>query len=158
MPVSQPGGLTPVALDVRGFIRRMRWLMTAVILFDIVITLHGQPASYWTDPSTVREENEWFHFIMSKGPVVSMVTDIFYLAGSFLLVSCLPARPAIALMSALVLGHFTGGASWLCFHHRLGVQALVIYAAVLGSLIAWIGFSPRPPAPAHQDPDFPSPG
>ena len=140
----------PLQIGIGALIRRLRWVMMGVILFDIVITLLGQPASYWTDPSMVREENQWFHFIMSQGHWVSILTDVLYLTGSFLLVTYLPWRIALTLLFALMLGHFMGGASWLCFYHRLGVQALVIYAAVLGGVIVLAGFgaakAPAPPA------------
>ena len=133
----------PLQIGIGALIRRLRWVMMAVILFDIVITLLGQPASYWTDPSTAREENQWFHFIMSQGHWVSILTDVLYLTGSFLLVTYLPWRIALTLLFALILGHFVGGASWLCFYHRLGVQALVIYAAVLGGVMVFACFRPR---------------
>lgn len=109
--------------------------MLAVIFFDMSITLIGQPTSYWSNPSTVREENELYHLIMSKGVGTLMLTDLVYLTGSFLLVTFLPVRLAAALLFALIFGHFFGGSTWLCFHFKLGVTGIVIYGILLSAVI-----------------------
>ncbi len=126
-----------------GMIRRLRWVMLFVVLADIIITLSGQPRSYWTDPSTVREDNALFHFIMSKGYGVSLAVDVFYVGGCFFLVSKLPCRFGAVLLFSLVFGHFFGGASWLAFRYQWGVQAIILYGIVLSLLIVFVAIPPR---------------
>ncbi len=130
-------------LTPESMIRRLRWVMLVVILADIILTLSGQPRSYWSDPSTVRESNELFHFIMSRGYGVSLAVDVVYLGGSFLLVSKLPCRLGAVLLLSLVFGHFFGGASWLLFRYQLGVQSVVFYGIAVSILIVLAAVPPR---------------
>jgi hypothetical protein len=47
----------------RQVIKRLRWVMLVAMLLDQLITLRGQPDSYWANPQTVHEANElwrWF--------------------------------------------------------------------------------------------------
>ncbi|NLT71875.1 MAG: hypothetical protein GXX91_14465 [Verrucomicrobiaceae bacterium] len=137
-PMTRDDPLSPV-----GMIRRLRWVMLLVILADILLTLSGQPRSYWTDPSTVRESNALFHYIMSKGYGVSLAVDVFYVGGCFLLVSKLPCRLGAVLLFSLVFGHFFGGASWLLFRYQLGVQSVVYYGIAVSILIVLAAVPPR---------------
>jgi len=114
--------------------------MVGVILGDLVLTYLGQPASYWSDPETVHEGNQWFHWVMSRGPLFAWAIDLLYLAGCFLLVSLLPKRGALILLLALVLGHFFGGASWLCFRFGGGAQGMILYGILVSTLLVLLGF------------------
>lgn len=114
--------------------------MIGVILFDIIITLYSQPTSYWADPSTVKEGNRLFHLIMSKGYKVSLLVDVFYVGGSFLLVSILPWRLALLLLFSLVLGHYFGGSTWLCFYYQFGAKAMVLYGVLLSAVLVFVSF------------------
>lgn len=138
-------------MDLKLVVRRLRWLMLGVILFDMAITLIGQPASYWTDPSTVHEENDLYHIIMSKGIGFLFVTDLIYLTSSFFLVTFLPLRLALILCFSLILGHFFGGASWICFRYQWGVAGMVAYAIVLSAILAVLLCRP------HKEPTSKSP-
>lgn len=133
------------AVNGRDIVRRLRWVMLAVILFDIAITLYSQPASYWTDPSTVEEGNRLFHLIMAKGYKVSLLVDVFYVGGSFLLVSILPWRLALLLLLSLVLGHFFGASTWLCFYYQLGAKAMVLYGVLVSAVLVFVGFPLKKP-------------
>lgn len=119
-------------------VKRWRWVMLSVILFDIAITLIGQPASYWTNPLTAHEGNQWFHPIMARGPWVSVAVDFVYLSGCFLLVSLLPRRIGITLMLGLLLGHFFGGSTWICYKFGFGIQGVVLYSIFVSGLLSWL--------------------
>lgn len=123
--------------------RRLRWIMLAVIVFDISMTFLGQPPSYWTQPATVDEGNRLFHLVMSQGWLFTLLVDAVYLAGSFALVSFLPWRAGLALLLALVFGHFFGGSTWLFFRFKLGAQAFILYGALLSVLIVAVGLRPE---------------
>lgn len=77
-----------VLIDPAAFVKRVRWVMAAVILFDMSITFFGQPGSYWKDPTTVHEGNQLFHLTMAQGWVVAMLVDLVYLAGAFFSSPC----------------------------------------------------------------------
>ncbi len=121
--------------------------MAGVILFDMAATFAGQPASYWSDPATVHEGNRLFHWVMSRGYPVAMLVDAVYLAGSVLLVSILPWRLGLTLLFALVLGHYFGGSTWLCFRYGLGAQGMVLYGLLLAAVLVGIGFRPATKSP-----------
>jgi len=130
-------------------IRRWRWVMMAMILADITLTLVGQPREYWTDPSKVHEGNELFHFIMSKGAAVSILVDVFYLLGAFLFVSKLPVRLGTALMLSLMFGHYFGASSWLYMRFHLGAAGVISYGVLIAVVLTWVGMpSQRPPSGA----------
>ena len=38
-------------------IKRLRWIMLGAMLFDLLITLAGQPVTYWVDPTAAVEGN-----------------------------------------------------------------------------------------------------
>ena len=127
-------------IEVRDLVRRLRWVMVAVILIDMAITLIGQPASYWSDPATVHEGNRLFHWIMSKGYQVTLLADLIYVGGSFFLVSILPWRLGLTLLFALVLGHYFGASTWLCFRYQLGAAGMVLYGVLLATVLVAVGF------------------
>lgn len=119
-------------------VKRWRWVMVGVIFFDMAITHIGQPSTYWTDPSTVREGNQWFRAVMAQGAWVSLLVDFLYLSGSFWLVSKLPWRLGLALLLGLALGHFFGGSTWICYRYGFGVQGVVIYAILVSGVLAFL--------------------
>lgn len=123
-------------------IRRCRWVMMAVILCDMTLTMIGQPSAYWTDPSKVDEGNKLFHAIMSKGPVVSIAVDALYLLGAYLLVTKLPVRLATALMLALMFGHYFGASSWLYMRFKLGAAGVISYGVLIAVVLTWVGMPP----------------
>ncbi len=144
IPQSNP---PPLAVDGHALVKRLRWVMTAVILVDIALTLSGQPPSYWKDPSTVDEGNRLFHQIMSKGIMVTLLVDLIYVSGSVLLVSILPWRVGLTLLLALVLGHFFGGSTWLCFRYQLGATGMVLYGLLLAVVFVIVAFPLGPKNP-----------
>ena len=91
-------------------IRRLRWLMVCVMLFDSSITLLGQPSSYWYHPQTVRENNGLFRYFFSQGVSVYVVTTVVYILVVVLLVSVLPRRLALVCVfsgcTAQIVGEF----------------------------------------------------
>lgn len=133
---------TPAPPPLTIAIRRLRWVMAAVIFFDILITFSGQPSGWWQDPSLIREDNPLFHLVMSKGLATFISVGIIYVAGSFALVSILPGKLGMALLLAFVLGHWLGGASWLYFHYKLSASWVIAYGALLATVMVAVGFHP----------------
>jgi hypothetical protein len=133
-----PSQAAPV--DGPLLVRRLRWIMMLVILFDIAITFLGQPASYWSDPASVIESNDLFRLILAQGWRVTIGFNLVYLIGTFVLVSILPWRLGLILLFSFLLGHYFGGCTWLFFRYRLGAQSFVIYGVILSILIVTMGF------------------
>jgi len=120
--------------------RRLRWVMTAAILFDFIVTLLGQPHSYWLHPETVNEADPFFGFFLLRGWIAGVAFYLVYLCATFLLVSVAPRTTALLCSFALLFGHFSGASSWLFFRWRLGMQAPILYGVLLSTFIVLLVF------------------
>jgi len=56
--------------------------MASVMLFDLAITLVGQPATYWRDPGTVEEHNRFMRVVVSQGWLPCILLGLLYIAAS----------------------------------------------------------------------------
>lgn len=134
----------PAPLQV---IRRIRWVMIGMILFDIAVTYAGQPSSYWKDPSTVQEGNRLWHSVMTKGPGPAVAGNIAYLVLAYALASLPTWRLAGLFTAAFMFGHFFGASTWITYHFKLGAMGMVVYAlfaAICVIIAAGGGFSRQP--------------
>jgi len=131
-PISSPAG--------DQTIKRLRWLMIGVMLFDPVVTLLGQPASYWARPETVYEGNPFWRSFMMRGWLSYVLVDLTYCLGAFWLVSSVPKFYAVVGIFAFMFGHFIGASNWLFYVWRLGIEAPIIYGVVLSSIIVFLSF------------------
>jgi hypothetical protein len=116
-------------------VKRLRWVMLGAIILDFVVTLIGQPASYWLRPETVNEADQLFRIFMLRGWTIALLFYLFYLAGAFLLVSTLSSTPALICLFAFLFGHFYGASTWLFFHWKLGMEAPVAYGILLSAIL-----------------------
>jgi hypothetical protein len=117
---------------------RLRWLVPPVILFDTLMTLLGQPASYWQQPATAVEGNAFFGWFIVRGLTFFLVTSALYVIAAFLLSSYLPRRLATVAALAFILGHYFGASSWLAFSFGFGVSAAVLYGTLLAVVLTWM--------------------
>jgi len=123
---------------VDPLVNRLSWVMAGVVFFDDANTLIGQPASFWQHPETADEFNKLTHFFISHGWIWYCVEQLIYIAGAFFLVRILPKKISLVILSALILGHFDGGSSWLAHRWHFGTQGMVIYAIVLSlTMVCW---------------------
>ena len=123
-------------------LKRLRWVMLAVILFDNLNTLFGQPAVYWLHPETVQEGNRLTHIFISRGWAWFVGYELVYMAVAYLL-ACIPSRRvAVTIMLSFIFGHYYGASTWLAHRWHFGTQGTVIYAIVLSCLLAVVVFSP----------------
>ncbi len=124
-------------------LKRLRWFMVCVILVDTVNTLLGQPPGYAENPEAAQEFNKFMKIFVGWGAWPFVATSLLYVIGWFLLVSVLPRKVAYASMFAVVLGHYFGASTWMVYHWGFGVQASVIYGAVIALGFVWCGL-PQP--------------
>jgi hypothetical protein len=114
--------------------------MLAVMLFSVVITLFGQPESYWHHSETaIREDglsvenltNHTFEFFLGQGWKAFLITSMLYLFSAFLLVSLMPGKLALMAIFSFIFGHYFGGSNWLAVRWHLGISGSGIYGMVL---------------------------
>jgi hypothetical protein len=121
-------------------IRRLRWVMFCVMLMDPLVTLLGEPASYWAHPETVHEGNSFWRWSMMQGWWVYILMDLAYCAGAFWLVTNLPRFYGVMVLFAFTFGHFIGASNWFFYEWRLGMQVPVVYGILLSSTIVLLSF------------------
>ena len=121
-------------------IRRLRWVMIGVMFFDPLVTLIGQPGSYWAHPGTVHEGNAFWRSFMLRGWPDYVLMDLLYCLGAFWLASNLPRFLAVLSIFAFTLGHFLGASNWSFYDWRLGMETPVLYGIVLSGILVWTAF------------------
>lgn len=121
-------------------VRRLRWLMIAVMFFDMVNTLLFQPKEYWHHPEQALEANRFFFIFLSHGLLIYLPFALFYAEITFLVVSILPRRPALVVICTFILGHFYGACTWLDGYWNFGISGPVIYGAVLSGVFVFLAF------------------
>jgi hypothetical protein len=131
-------------------VRRMRWIVVGVILFDALLTLGGQPGSFWRDPETaIRGDglsihaatNHNFEFFLGQGWLAYLAATLAYAAVAYGLVSVLPRRVALFLVFSFIFGHGFGAANWIVVRFHLGIEGGPgIYCVPVGLALAWWAF------------------
>src|SRR4051812_36133099 len=142
--------MRPTRLVSDEKMRRLRWVMLAVIFFDNINTLFGQPTTYWMHPETVQEGNRLTHIFISKGWTWFVGYEIVYMSVAFLL-ACIPSRRiALTIALSFIFGHYYGASTWLADRWHLGTEGTVIYAAVLSAVLVVTVFRPNLDDVAHD--------
>ncbi len=129
-PIPGPAG--------KQMMRRLRWVMFGVMLFDPFLTLLGQPASYWAHPETVYEGNPLWHWFMVRGWYDYILADLAYCLGAFWLASTLPRFYAVTVLFAFTFGHFLGGSNWFFYVWRMGMESPVAYGIAISLLMVLV--------------------
>jgi hypothetical protein len=133
-------GMETPAFTTDKTVKRLRWVMLGVILFDLGSTLLGQPGSYWQHPETADEGNRLFRFFMVLGPLPYFSFDLVYLAVAFLVASMACRRGALIGIFSYILGHYYGASSWLANHWHLGAASFIVYGMVLACVLVSLAF------------------
>ena len=131
---------------------RLRWIMLATMAIDLLLTLHGQPRSYWHDPATALEPNPPVRYLMHMGLLPFLVAVVLYCGVAFAVVSLLPSW--IGYVTALVFsfGHFYAGSTWLEARMGLGMMGVYAYAVPLALGIGLCSAIDRSNRPSATDP------
>jgi hypothetical protein len=118
--------------------------MAGAIIFDILITLAGQPASFWNNPQTAMRgdglsiynpTNHVFVFFLGSGWPAYLVTSTAYLLAIYLLVTLLPRKLALIAMLSVIFAHYYDGSNWLAVHWHLGLEGPFFYGlAIAGGI------------------------
>ena len=128
-------------------VARLSLVATAVIALSCLLTLAGQPASYWHNPGTaIRGDglsvfsttNPTFSFWISHGWLPFLLSSILFIAIVNRLIVILPRAMGQLAAIALVFGYTFNNCNWLAVRWHLsflgGVGACCFAAA---SLLVW---------------------
>jgi hypothetical protein len=130
-------------------IKRLRWVMIAVMLFSLFNTLSGQPQSFWHHPETAirgdglsihNETNHTLEFFLGYGWQAYLPACAVYFAAAFLIVSILPRTAALITIFSFIFGHYFGASNWLAVRWHYGIAGPSIYGITLGAIVAFAAF------------------
>jgi hypothetical protein len=130
-------------------VKRLSLVMICVMLFGILISLSGQPGSYWHHPETAirgdglsiyNPTNRTFEFFIGQGWLPYLIASLIYLSAAFLIVSFLPRTAALIVIFSFIFGHSYGAINWLAVRWQLGIGASSIYSVALSALIVYSAF------------------
>ncbi|MEK7269550.1 MAG: hypothetical protein AAB215_01260 [Planctomycetota bacterium] len=117
---------------------RRLWLCVpfyAFFLFDLCVTLAGQPPQYWAgNHSAVVEGFPAAAWALSKGPWVFALFCVGWLAAFTLFILALPRFLAETLSLALLIGHAWGAMTWLAFSARLDYSLCLLFLVAASAL------------------------
>jgi hypothetical protein len=121
-------------------VKRLRWLMVGVDLFDKFNTLVGQPGTYWRHPETADEINRSWHYALVRGFPFYLLASAVAIVILLLIVSILPRKIALIIIFAVILNKYVGACSWLTYHWHFGVRGPVIYGTILSVILVLLAF------------------
>jgi hypothetical protein len=132
-----------VARTGPGLSRRLAWIAAATLLVDFIVTLLGQPGSYWSQPGTAYEGNVVSRFFLVHGWEALAAYALVYASGLYLLIVALPRLAGLAVAFFSLIGSFAGASNWLFFVWRLGLPAVLVYACLVSVFLVVLAFEPE---------------
>ena len=116
--------------------KRFRWIMGSVCLFDVGNTLVGQPSSFWGDPSTANKMNSFFRPFLMHGSLPFVAVSLVCIAGLIFLSYMLPRGIGLIVLLSATLSSYFGACTWLSYNFGLGEAGSIGYAILLSILLA----------------------
>ena len=128
--------------------RHLAWIAAATLLVDGLVTLLGQPGSYWSDPGTAYEGNAVSRYFLVHGWWAFAAYDLIYAFGLYLGIRALPWFVGMVVGFYFLVVSFNGASNWLFFVWRLGLPAVLAYGVLVSAALAIFVFAlePRPAA------------
>ena len=117
-------------------IRRLRWITLLVMLADAVITLLGQPSSFWHNPKVANEAEPIVRFFLVQGVFAYAFVGSLYVIGSLVLASITPRKIGMTILFFLLLEHFWGVTSWLVYRMHCNIRLQNAFELGIAVLIA----------------------
>jgi hypothetical protein len=124
-----------VAQPNRTDLSRLCWLMASTTAIDGILTLIGQPTSYWHNTLTVHEGNPMSKYLLEQGWWAYGAYNLVEIAVPWLIAQRASRQIGWTIAFGFTLGGLFGGSNWLFYEDRLGLQAPVIYGTLLSILI-----------------------
>lgn len=124
-------------------VKKLRWMMVGAMLFDMINTILGQPASYWHHPETANEGFSLSRFFIMQGWEIFLLYDLIFFSLFFFLVSSIPKRPALVLVIGLILSYYFGACTWINNGWHVSAEGPVLYGIVLSAIFVLLAFPAR---------------
>jgi hypothetical protein len=126
---------------------KLRRVMVAAIASSMLLTLAGQPESFWRDPAKAIWANGQlihatnapaFDLLLAHGALVFIAVNLTYMIAAFFAVSRLPRVIALAAIFSVIFVHGYGAAMWLVMRFHFGGGAgIATCGAILGTLLSF---------------------
>ena len=151
--------MSPLRFSADPIVRRLRWVMLAVMLLNTLITLFAQPAAYWQNPqAAVRFDaqpvqtpiNPFFDFFLSRGCLAYLAATLGSIAAVFLLVSLLPRRPALISIFTVLFCHSFVFSNWVAFLWHPGMLGFIAICFAFSAAIVFAAFPTQIATPASD--------
>jgi hypothetical protein len=120
--------------------RKLRWLMLAVLIFDTTCTLSGQPATYWQHPQTANEGFFIARFFITKDVGIYLLYDMAIFSIYFFLVSLLSAPIAMVVCITVILSYFFGASTCINNGWHFSAEGPVIFGTILAFIFTGLAF------------------
>ncbi len=133
-------GLTKIGHEPVKIVKRIRWLMIGAMIFDMLNTILGQPASYWHNPETANEGFPLSHFFIVQGLPIYLLYNLVLFPLYFILVSSLSARMALVLVTGLILSYYFGASTWINNSWHVSAEGPIIYGIILALVFVLLVF------------------
>jgi hypothetical protein len=129
--------------EARHTVKTTRWIMLFAMLTDGMVTLIGQPAGYWHDPSLVYEGNAISKFFLLQGWYAYALEQIVIGLALYRLVAVLSSRWALVISFGFSFMGFIGSSNWFFYNWRFGWPMLVAWGCVLSIGIVFSIFNSK---------------
>ena len=121
--------------------------MLTAMAFNVLLTLCGQPESFWGDPTKAMRcdglsiyaiTNHTFDFFLGYGPLPFVATNLLYIAAAVFAVSRLPRIAALIAIFAVIFAHGYSATNWLVVRfHFGGGPGVATCGTLLGVLLSF---------------------
>ena len=113
---------------------KQKWFIIVVLalfLFsDCAVTLIGQPHSYWTNYSMVREGSPLWSFCLKTSPYVYICGWFIYWIMASIIALLLPRNVSLIYVTTIIVIHTCAMYGWFRYHFGGGWQTELWYAPV----------------------------
>jgi hypothetical protein len=137
--------------------RKQLWLCVPpviVCLFDNVLTLWSQPASYWEGRfASAHEAAPHGRWLLAQHPLAFEGAMLVYVVIFCFLIVRLPRLLAMVLSTAIVLGHLTGACTWIAFERPADGYWLTLGVCVFAAALLVTGYLTTEPPPQPPEAD-----
>ena len=121
-------------------VKKLRWLMIGVLIFDMVNTIAGQPASYWHDHTTANEGFPPARFFIMQGMPVYLLYNLVLFTFYFFLVTYLSGRVALVVVISIILIYYFGASTWINNGWKVSAEGPIIYGVIVSLVFVLLTF------------------
>jgi hypothetical protein len=140
--------------------RKHIWLCLPPILaclFDNVLTLWNQPATYWAgDYLTALEAAPHGRWLLVRHPLAFEAAMLGYILLFCYFILYLPRWLAMIVGATIVLGHLTGACTWIAYERPLDGYWLSLGLCVCAAVLLVVSFQMTLPPTPLPEPEKPA--